>query len=123
MNNQFKSSPTKTILIITVGILVIFISSNWQPALLIAVFIGLGGIFSNEFSIRIESLWMKLSWVLSLIVPKIILTIVYYILLTPIAILSRLIAKKDELSLKNTKSSLFNECNKKFDKNSFKNPW
>ena len=121
--NQLKSDPIKTILVITVGMLVVYVATKWHPALVIALVIGLSGILSSYLAVKIDFLWMKLTWVLSLIVPNILLSIIFYVLLTPIALLSRIFSKEDQLFLKNNSQSIFKEYNKQFDKDSFKNPW
>jgi len=102
---------------------IVYLTTQWKPALFIAMGVGLAGIISTYLAIKIDFLWMKLAWLLSLIVPNILLSIVFYLLLTPIALLSRLFKKIDDLSLKNTSSTLFKDTNKHFDENSFKNPW
>jgi hypothetical protein len=66
---------------------------------------------------------MKLSFVLSKIIPNILLSIVYFLCLVPIAFLSRLFAKKDVLILKNKSNSLFVNVNENFDKTFFEKPW
>ncbi len=120
---QFKSDPIKTILVITVGLLVVFMATGMKVFLVISLVIGLIGVFSNYLSKKVEYLWMKLAWVLSFIVPNILMTIVFYLWLTPIALISRIFNKNDQLFLKNTNTSLFKEYNKTFDKKSFENPW
>ncbi|MDB4091134.1 hypothetical protein N9528_02280 [Crocinitomicaceae bacterium] len=118
-----KTESTKTILVITVGMLVVFMTTQWRPALILSMLIGVVGILSKYLAIKIDFLWMKLTWVLSLIVPNVLLSIVFYLMLTPLAILFRVFSRKNELFLKNTSPSLFKEYNKTFDKESFKNPW
>jgi len=66
---------------------------------------------------------MKLAWVLSLIIPNILLSSIFFLFLFPIALLSRLFGKKDPLMLKNPEKSVFRNQEKKFDKSSFENPW
>lgn len=118
-----KSEPLKTVLVITVGMLVVYFISNLQWPLLVALIVGGLGLMSNYLAKKIEFLWMKLAWVLSLIVPNILLSLIYYLFLTPIAILSRIFGEKNQLSLKNTSSTLFKDKNKVFDKVSFEKPW
>jgi hypothetical protein len=72
---------------------------------------------------KIDYLWMKLTWVLSMIVPNVLLSVIFYLFLTPIALLSRIFGKKNQLTLKNTKDSLFKENTKKFEKSSFEKTW
>ena len=121
--NKIKTNPVKTILVITVGVQIIYFTTLWEPALLISLILGLIGVISKYLAIKIDFLWMKLTWLISLIIPNILLTIVFYIILTPIALISRLFSKKDEMFLINTSSSLFKENNKTFNKKSFQNPW
>lgn len=118
-----KTDPIKTVLVITVGMLIVFALTQWEWAFNAAVIIGLLGLISSFLAKQIDFLWMKLAWVLSLIVPNIILSIIFYFLLTPIAFLSRLFGKKNLLNLKNNTDSLFKDYNKDFDKPSFEKPW
>ena len=118
-----KSEPVKTCLTIAVGFIVIFLSTKGLWALYIALVIGLIGMFSDYLSQKIDYLWMKLTWVLSLIVPKILLGAVFYLFLFPISVLSKLFGKRDPLLLKNGVKSTFVEKNKAFSKQDFEKPW
>jgi len=120
---NIKSDPVKTVLVITVGFLVVYIIAKWQWALYTALIVGVLGVFSNYIAQKIDWVWMKLTWVLSLIVPNILLSTVFYLFLTPIALLSRIVGEKDQLRLKNNQESIFKNTNKKFDPKSFENPW
>lgn len=66
---------------------------------------------------------MKLAGFLSLIIPNILLGIIFFLLLFPIALLSRLFGKNDSLNLKNKSGSTFKNVNKEFDKISFEKTW
>ena len=120
---KIKSDPIKTVLVITVGMLIIYIITKQQWSLYTALIIGILGVFSNFIARKIDWVWMKLTWILSLIVPNIILSIVFYLFLTPIALISRLFGERDQLRLKNRHDSMFKSTNKKFDPSSFENPW
>ncbi len=119
-NNQ---SPLKTILVISMGFLFIYFILNWQPALLIAFGIGVLGLLSPFLAQKLEWFWLKLAYVLSLILPNILLSVVFFCVLTPVAIVSKIFGKKDPLKMLNTSSSVYRESNKVFDKQSFENPW
>lgn len=118
-----KTDPVKTVLTITVGFIVVYLVTKWDGAMLIALGVGLIGIFSTYLSKKIDFLWMKLAWVLGLIVPNILLSIIFYFFLFPISLVSRLFGKKDPLRLKNKMSSVYSIEEKHFGKDSFKNPW
>ena len=118
-----KTGPTKTVLTISVGFVVLYLITKWNWAILIALMVGLIGIFSTHLSKMIDSLWMKLTWFLNLILPNILLGAIFFLLLFPIAVLSRLFGKNDPLNLKNKTASTFRNSNKQFDKASFEKPW
>jgi K+-transporting ATPase A subunit len=79
MNNtkQINSNPVKTVLVITVGFLIIYMVTKWQWAIIVSIIIGMLGLLSEYLAKKIEFTWMKLTWILSLIVPNILLTIVF----------------------------------------------
>ena len=120
---QNKSEPIKTILVIVVGLLVVYLVSKWQWILYVSVSIGALSLMSVYISKKIDYLWMKLAWILSIILPNVLLSLIFFLLLTPIAFASRVLGEKNQLNLKNTEASLFKEVNKTFDKKSFEKPW
>lgn len=123
MAQNIKSNPPKTILTITVGFLFIYLLSDAQWSLILSFTIGSVGILSPFLSKKIEFIWFKLAWLLGLFVPKIILSSVFYLMLTPISTLRKLFSKADPLNLKSNKSSLFQTTEKTFTAKSFENPW
>ncbi len=120
---KIKSEPIKTMLTISMGFLVVYFIFRADWALFTSLGIGIIGIFSTYLSKLIEKLWFKLAWLLSLIIPNILLTSIFYCILFPIAMLQRILVRSDNLRLKNTSNSTFTTCNKEYDKKSFENPW
>ncbi len=110
-------------LTIVVGFIIIYLKTKLNWALYVSTIMGLVGIFSDFLSKKIDYLWLKLTLLLSLVVPNILLSLIYFIFLTPIAVLSRLLDKKNGLQLKNKAGSMFMESNKQFNKSSFEKPW
>jgi hypothetical protein len=113
-NNAFR-----TVLTITVGFAVIYLATEMRWALLVAICVGLVGVFSTFLSEQIDFVWTKLAWILSFIVPNIILSAIFFLFLFPIALLSRVFGKKDPLHLRNKQSSLFEDSTRTFDQNYF----
>jgi len=118
-----KTIPIATVLTIVVGFIFIHLVFAWKWALQIAFFVGLAGVFSDFLAKKIDFLWMKLAWVLSKIMPNILLSIVFYLFLFPIALLSRIFGDKNPLNLKNDKQSLFIDRNLTYDKKSMEKMW
>lgn len=113
----------QTILIITVGFVALYIYFRIDIYLYISLVIGLIGIVSDYLTDKVVWVWNKISWLLSKIVPNILLSIIFYLILYPISILSKIFGEKDTLNLKNTKNTLFIETNKEFNKNDFEKPY
>ena len=111
-----------TILVICMGFLLIYLKFHWKWSIVICLVIGIGSIISPYFSRQIDWLWMKLTLVLGYIVPNILLSLVFFVFLLPIALVSR-IFKKDPLMLSSKYKSYFIDVNKAPDKKSFEKIW
>ena len=118
-----KTDSKKILLTINVGFIVIYLITGHNWAIITSLLIGLIGVFSSYLSYVIAALWMKIAWVLSFIVPNILLSIIYFLILCPVAILSRAFRKKDPLGLRDTENSTFKDKNEEFDKPSFEKTW
>ncbi len=117
-----KSDTSKTMLTISMGFLALYLVFIWKWALAVSIIIGVIGITSSFLSKRIEWVWLKLAEVLSLIVPKIVLTLAFFLFLFPIALLYR-IFNKDPLMLSRKYDSYFLEVKRDYDKKSFEKTW
>lgn len=123
MQEKGKANYAQTVLVIVLGFLVLHLVFEVDWALRVALIVGILGLLSNQLAKLIHVVWMKLTWLLSLIVPNILLSLVFFIVLTPIAWASRIFGEKNQLQLKNSNSTLFRETNKSFDKASFEKTW
>jgi hypothetical protein len=124
MNSIEKLLKAKTtILVIVVGFIIIYAYSKNFNFLKVSIIIGLLGVISDKASLFIDKIWFKISHILSLIIPNILLGSIFYLILFPIALLSRLFGNKDALMLINNKESFFKNKIQKFKITSFENPW
>ena len=123
MASHKELTPSKTVLTIVIGFLVIYAVTHFTWALWVAIVVGALGLLSSFLAQKIQNLWMGLSTVLSYIIPPILLSIIFYILLFPIALLSRLFGEKDPLQLRKTDKSLFKTVDKEFTKDTFEKTW
>jgi hypothetical protein len=112
-----------TILIICMGFLVIFLALHVKWALYVSLGVGVLASASTFISQKIEWGWNKLSKILGFIVPNILLSAIFFLFLFPIALISRLFAKKDPLMLSNKYPSYFIDINTQMDKKSFEKTW
>ena len=117
-----KSDPAKTMLTISVGLIIMFLVFDWEWAIIASLVIGLIGVFSTYLSRKVEFLWMKLAYFLGLIFHNSILGAIFYLFLFPISLLAKFFKKDDPLFL-NNKQSTYVDSNKKFAKANFEKPW
>ncbi len=78
---------------------------------------------SKKISDLIEKLWFFISKILSFIVPNILLSIVFFLILTPLSIISKIFKSKTDYISKNPSKSTFINSYKKYDKKSFERAW
>lgn len=105
--------------------MLVFVISEYEYrwALTTALSVGLAGVISEYLALKIEWLWFKLAKLLSYIVPNILLSIVYYFFLFPIALVSKVVSRKNLLQLKKEGNTNWVSVNKQFGKKDLENPW
>ena len=118
-----KTDTSKsTILIISMGFLVLHLIFSWQWAVFVSLIVGVVGIASTSLSKKIEWGWMKFSQFLGYIIPNVLLSIVFFLFMFPISLLSRLFSK-DPLMLSKKYKTYFIDINREMDKKSFEKIW
>ena len=117
-----KDTSKSTMLIISMGFLVLYLIKAWQWAVIVSLTAGIIGIVSPFLSRKIEWAWMKLGKLLGYIVPNILLSIVFYLILFPLSMLSK-IFRKDPLMLSKDYDSYFVDLEKKTDRKDFEKMW
>jgi cytochrome c oxidase subunit IV len=118
-----KLQSHTTILSITFGFLVInfFLNSeilNYSLLILIA-----GSLFSEKFSDFIEMIWNKIALILSYFVPNILLTFVFYCILTPLALMAKFFKSESDYITNNNNLSNFRISKRDFNKQFFEKTW
>lgn len=113
----------KTILVIVTGLLAIALIFNIQWLLFISVSIGAVSIFFPAVAQAIEWGWFKIAIALGWLNSRILLSVIYFVFLLPLAWISRLFTK-DPLMLKNRKATtLFLTRNHRYTKKDLENIW
>lgn len=126
---RMKESNTKVILVMVVGFLLIATYLNWKTEytdaarILFYVALGIGvASFSPPLERLVVWIWGKIAMVLGWINTKIILSVVFFIFLTPFGILSRIFSK-NALQLKQSSKTTFVERNHTYTKKDLENIW
>ncbi|EGJ33148.1 hypothetical protein LYNGBM3L_50800 [Moorena producens 3L] len=112
----------KTILTIIVGFLLLYLYTKWFWIIYLISSIGVISLISSTATAGIVFLWMGLSKILSYIIPNVVLSVIFYLILTPFALISRLL-NPNELALKNNTTSLWNMETRAIQKDSFEKSW
>ena len=120
---KFKSNPPLTLLTIIFGLLFLNFFLEKNLIFYISLIISAIGVFSIKLSKLIEKIWYKFSFYLSQIIPNILLTIIFFIILTPTALLSKIFNTKSNFLSKDERETAYKNQIKKFDKKSFERAW
>lgn len=119
-----KLKTKETCLVISTGFMALGLIYKSDVLFYIALSVGISGILIPPFAKAITWFWFKLADLLGAVMPKIFLSILYYLFLTPLALLFRLF-NKDPLNLKRKShsNSIWEERNYKYQKDDLSNPW
>ena len=121
--NKTKINPLSTVLILIIALNVIFLISNLKEFLYASI--GLGAIvtFSSKAANFVHKAWMGLAKILSYIVPNILLTIIFFLLLFPLSLISKIFRKGDLLNINKPSNSLWLDNERVLTKDYFEKPW
>ena len=125
MNRQ-KHLETILVLVLALGVFYWF-SHVKKPELakyllLSALILGLIGVFIPSLADKIHWAWMKLAHVMGWVMSKVILTIVFFVFLLPMALIVRSMGKGN-VKLKADGNSYYKERNFLYDKASLEQVW
>ncbi len=125
MNRQ-KHLETILVLVLALGVLYWF-SHIKRPELakyflLSALILGLIGVFIPFLADKIHVGWMKLAHVMGWVMSKVILTLVFFVFLLPMALIVKLMGKTG-VRLKPGGNSYYKERNFLYNKESLENVW
>ena len=112
----------KTQLVIVVGLLLIAAIFDSEYIAYVSLIVGLISLIIPPAGHGIVWAWYKLAEILSKIVNPIVLGLLYFLFITPIALLFRLFGN-DPLSLKKPQHSVFDYHEKNYMKRDLENPW
>ncbi len=119
------SERFKNIGVLIIGFLIIYWFTKTKIFLYIPIVVGVLSLISSTLADWILKIWFAIGHIMGSIMSKIILTVVYYFILCPIAFLYQLF-KNDPMSLRQVnkkKDSLFIIRKHTFTKKDIINPW
>lgn len=121
MKNNSNSYLTVLTILFGFTLLNIFLKNEYITYLILI----LSGtsVFSNKLSVLIDLLWFKIAAILSKIIPNILLSVIFFFLLTPLSLLSKLFKSKTDFKTLNSNDSNYISIEKSFNKKSFERTW
>jgi hypothetical protein len=119
-NTKLKS--LETILVLVAALIIFFWVFNKKIFLLVALLLILIATSSDSLNNKVTWAWLKFSELLGKVMSKVILSVVYFVVLLPIAFLYKLTGK-DPLLLKKRTGSYYFERNHQYSKKDIENIW
>jgi hypothetical protein len=80
-------------------------------------------LFKNPLTLLLTKVWLKFAHVIGAINSRILLTVIFYLFLTPIAIITRTFNKTIAGNFFKRQQSYFYELNKTYKKSDFEKTW
>jgi hypothetical protein len=123
---QTREKDLETILTICVFLVIFFFigKAHHKYFLTLSVLLGLIGMFSKFLTAKISWAWWKLSELMGAVMSRVILSLVFFLFLVPIAFLSRIFSKNNNLQLKKTVGgSYYTTRNHLFEAKDLENGW
>jgi len=117
-----KDKHLGTILIFVMVLIIFYLANKNVKLLYAALILGAIAILIPALSRKIHDLWMKFAELLGLVMNKVILSVVFFIFLVPVAFLSRLF-RKNPLKNKKDTASYFSDRNFTYTKKSLEQLW
>jgi hypothetical protein len=125
MGKNYK--PKETVLVITVGLLLLYILFTGRVFLYCSVVVGLTGVFSFYLSEKIDWVWNKLSVIMGAVSNRVLLALVFFFVVMPVGLLRRFWKKKRLTYFDRDKRTNFSEPEKGgervFGKKDLENMW
>ena len=117
-----KGNPRKTVLVIAIGFAVLYIvfGSLWMLGVAVLAVLVLPSLYLSR---KLELLWLTIGEILGWVISPIVLSLVFFCFLLPLAMITRLIRREDSMMLKNGYKSTFKAVNKTFAPDSFEKMW
>jgi hypothetical protein len=117
-----KSKVLETCLVISTGLIVIFLITGHMIFVYLSVVTGLIGIFIKPLAKLISKGWFGLASILGTITSTVILILVYCLILIPLAIIYKL-SNKSTLDLKNPGTSMWHSRDHQYQREDLENVW
>lgn len=112
----------QTLLVWVLVLLIVFLVRSERAWLMAAVVFGAIGVFLMPVGRLIHRVWMAVGDGLARVVPSLLLGAVFFVVLTPVALLMR-VTRGSVLVLRRRERSMLQDLSKRYPPESFTKPW
>jgi hypothetical protein len=122
--NLDRLAISKTINVLTLAILIAFLFFGARWFLWLALLLSLGNAFESRITSALARYWMKFAAFLGAFNSKVILTLTFYLILTPLSFVYRIFNRHliDHFRV-NKRRSYFEDLNKTYTPSDFEKTW
>lgn len=118
-----KDKHLGTILVFVIVLVILFLIYKNVNLLYVALVFGFVGIFIPWLSRKLHWVWMKFAELLGSVMNKVILSLVYFVFLVPVALVSKIFRKDPFTSRGKDYPTYFTERNFTYTKKSLEDLW
>ena len=120
---KFDYQTYKTSIGLVVGATILYIIKGYLIIPCALIFVAFLSVVFKSIGVIITKFTDRFFHILGKSLSTLILVLLYYVILTPLAVFSRAFVKKDNLKLKKPEQTNFVQVNKSFDKAGFEKLW
>ncbi len=120
---SLKEKALQSILLVSLVLLIIYFYYQNLIFLIASLVLAILGVLSTRFRNFFHTQWMQLAHLLGRINGTILLTLIYFIVLTPIALLKRIIEGNSKPKDNIENKSNFKTRNHQYEAKDLMNPW
>lgn len=125
MKKLTREKQLETILTISLGLIVLFFISKSEYILWLSFAIGVFGLLSHKGSYWVCYSWLKFGEIAGAITSKVILSAIFFLVLAPVAFLSKIAHKRARFfqPFKKNSKSYYHTRNHRYISKDLENPW
>ena len=118
-----REKNLETILVLCLGLIVLHLVLHIKVLLTLALLIGFLSVFSDFSAAKISWLWLKIAEMMGAVVGKILLSLVFFLLITPLAFLMKRSGKLTMKLKKVNSGTMYDDRNHTYMAGDMENIW
>ncbi|MCS6807666.1 MAG: SxtJ family membrane protein [Bacteroidota bacterium] len=117
----------RTLIVLSAGVLVLYFVFHKVWLLWVVLAILLIGAFARRLAFKLAWIWMRIAEFLGMINSRILLSLVFFLILVPLALVRRMVMRRDVLKIRRLSCvqevSLYHTRNHQYEARDLRNPW